>query len=588
MKSFILIILIIEFFLNNYLLSQINNGDDSKDLIELNYYEKSNSIKELFQKNGINQQEGIIFLITPNAAPRPEGMIYFAVEELRRRNYNGMVIGLINYRKYYSAMNYIKQRKFHFKCIIDTSGMIFNEIGLGRTPPFITIWDSSGSLINSKCLYGVSIKDSVFWEKFLYNKNSHLKPNINLISDHANIGYNNFDFNYNIPKTLKIIELQDDSLNPIGILKNIQIDPNEKFLIAQDNATLENKLFSLETGEIISILFPKLEIRKYFCLELTNEDFLEEERLLFAKTMLFGSLFWDNKTIKAISVLPEIKIQYQDNDTIFKYYNKYAILDFNIDSLKFTKVIPIDVNIHKTRFAVDCNTSIKTFDKTNNEIALRLRKGYPTYGFKIKDTSDGGNPILESFYEDTPLYYTYNIIDGKKVRAIGKLSNAHKKLGVGYAFVNPQISFNSQGYIIAQTLSPYLNFQTGRKLKLKTYFDEKLMEESNKTPEKLPLPDDIKHLADSAKAAILGIFSDDIFTIIIWKLKENALRLIDSKIFIVQKYNIANSKLIKEWQIPYNLENFELSDYNINPSDNKLITVYQSPLKTKIVFYFLN
>src|SRR3989339_904338 len=379
---------------------------------------------------------------------------------------------------------------------------------------------------------------------FLYNKNSHLKPNINLISDHANIGYNNFDFNYNIPKTLKIIELQDDSLNPIGILKNIQIDP--------------------------------------------NEDFLEEERLLFAKTMLFGSLFWDNKTIKTISVLPEIKIQYQDNDTIFKYYNKYAILDFNIDSLKFTKVIPIDVNIHKTRFAVDCNTSIKTFDKRNNEIALRLRKGYPTYGFKIKDTSDGGNPILESLYEDTPLYYTYNIIDGKKVRAIGKLSNAHKKLGVGYAFVNPQISFNSQGYIIAQTLSPYLNFQTGRKLKLKTYFDEKLMEESNKTPEKLPLPDDIKHLADSAKAAILGIFSDDIFTFIIWKLKEKELRLIDSKIFIVQKYNIANSKLIKEWQIPYNLENFELSDYNINPSDNKLITVYQSPLKTKIVFYFLN
>lgn len=584
-RKFIILSLYIILALLSSLFSfcQPNHDIDTKkpegtETIRLGFIGKSESIYKIIQNDPKGKNGAIVFLITPGAAPRFENFPNLVYDEIMQKGYKGTIFAIINFDKYYQAIKYIQERNYQFPCYFDSTGKIFKELNLATYPPFVTRWDSSGTIQYSQCLYGVSL-DSNLWNEII-NKEKTYSPENNSKSISKN-GFITDTFNLPELTLIKSIKLEEDSLHPNGKFYNLDISQNEKFFVANDFFDLKNKIFSLENGKLISTILPDAKMRKFFSKNIPDYIFDETEQKGYARTMLFQSKFLTNENILIISVFPEVKLDIKGADTNVQLYNKYALLKYNFYTNKFLKIIPIIFNEGESTMVEELSIMK---DLGNNEIALTYAKGYPTKGFSTSDTANGNNPIDKSFYNDTPLYYTYDIKTGETKRKIGKLWGANAKLGVGYALGGSQLCSNSSTYFYTSALSPYIETGNIDKIPLKTYYPKHLMEPGD-PPKELPTYDKIEQLSDSIGAFIVSMAASDRYLYTIWRLKESGETLLNSNIYILQKYDLISKNLIGEWLIPGVIDGRKLNSYMVEPNKNQLVGIYYNSMETYVDFF---
>jgi len=577
-KFFVRILLLFPLF---FLINQKILASDESENIENNkiFFEgKSESIYQLLQKEPRGKNGAIIFFITPNIAPRFENFPNLIYDGIMGKGYKGAIFAIIHSEKYYMTIDYLRERKYPFNCIIDSTGTIFKELNIPLYAPFITRWDSSGNIQYSICIGGQTL-DSNLWSDIIYSKKVY-PPAKNSISI-AKKGYILDTFSLQKIQLTKSINLQEDSLHPNGKFFKLDISENEKLLVASDYSVLKNKIFSLNEGKLISVLYPDINIRRFFSKNVPDYIFNQTENDNYARTMLFQSRFLDNKNIITIAVLPEVQLKPKNNDTTISLANKYVILNYNLVKNKFSEPIPIIFTMNEITSPYDL---IFMSDVKNNEFAMTFSKGYPAKGFSTADTANGNNPIDKSFYTDTPLYYTYDIKTGETKRKIGKLWGANEKLGVGYGLGGSQLCSNSSTYFYTSALSPYVETGNNEKIPLKTYYPKDLMEPGD-PPKELPTFDKIQQLSDSIGAFIVSMATSDKYLYTIWRLKESGETLLNSNIYILQKYDLNSKNLIGEWIIPGVIDGRKLNSYMIEPNKNKLIGIYYNSRETYVNFF---
>ncbi|MFN3269794.1 MAG: hypothetical protein ACK42G_04320, partial [Candidatus Kapaibacteriota bacterium] len=92
----------------------------SSDYFRIYFNGQSKNLLSVYQALNLTSDEIIVYFIYPNAAPRLETLINDSYNYIKKLNFTGDIIGVINYPKYWYAKNYIKRMGFPFKCIIDT------------------------------------------------------------------------------------------------------------------------------------------------------------------------------------------------------------------------------------------------------------------------------------------------------------------------------------------------------------------------------------------------------------------------------------------------------------------------------------
>ncbi len=557
------------------------------DLFRINFQEQSKNLLRIAREQNIKSEEIIVYFIYPKAAPRIENLIYTTYEQIRKEGFEGAIIGIINYPKYWFAMDYITKMKFPFKCLVDTSFEFWKEITPLEplVPTIVTRWDNQGYLLNYLDLYG-----------YEGNLSGFLKNNISSNTQethyyHTKNGYFKEDFkNLKFLTTKKHILIPEDSNSFFGLISSLKISPSGDKIFLLDRGTYKWKIYDITKKRVEKEIDLDLKTRKMFSPQLNDSLFvLFENRYSFAKYMLMDGILLNDSIFLIIGVLPDLRLEISSQDTFIYAYTRYSFIHYNLRKGIPDKVIPIKLEQVPEGFGVVPYTSLCSFSKSKCEVALKVTKGYPTTGFiKPTDTSFILNPITSSFYDFAPLFFAFNYETGEFTRIIGRLGDSHKKLAMGYYMCMPVISFvPKEDYCFVQSLSEFIE-TSKRKIEIKSYFESSLLPQNVRPVDSLPDVEFYRLISDSAKAMILDItyLKDKIY--LLWKLKEKNKSFYDSELLIIQKYDFSTGNLIEERLVPGNYYGFKFSTHFFDSNTNSFYCLYYNSLNTLIIEYILN
>jgi hypothetical protein len=556
------------------------------DLFYINFNEKSEFVKSIFNRIDYKEDELILLLINPNSAPRLEVNINNSLNAIYKVVPSSKVITLVGYPRLNSALNYIDKSNFNSKVLVDTSMILFDELKVRQAPPIFTKWSSKGELLNYQVLYGISPDDTNLWRDFYTNNRKKVIEKSVSERIIKNSGYDLNDFNkFKKPTLEKAIDLNESKDNSIGVLYGLTVDPNDKYLITTDNLTLKTLVFDLERGELSQELFLDYNQRKMFSKELPDVYFKEVEQRKTAGTLFFKPFFSKDKLI-VTATLPRVELNVVNGDSSLSLYNVGCLVKYKNKQKEFIldEVQEIEFNLNSK--VIPTHTNIGELNKTS--LPLPVIKGYPAVGFTKANRPKDEIPIFNEFFLDAPLFQMVDITNGRIEKNIGELSRINQVYGSGYYFNNPQITFYRNQYVVSQHLVPFLEFENKEKLMLKSYFDKQVIEIQRNKLDSAPSTEAMDIINIKSKAAIVQIktVKDDIF--VLWKLREKGKVVRNSSIYILQKYSINNKQLEYEKLVPFKYENLSLVDYKIDNRLNKLICLYQSPTKIKLLYYNIN
>ena len=139
-----------------------------EDYFQLKLKGRSEEVRKLLGHQPDRGERNILFLVNPMTCPRCEGLMLDLMRGVGRRASGGARLCVINYPRLSGAMAYASERRFPVNTVIDTSGALFAELGAEQSPPFISVWDSTGHLLFAQAIYGISNDDSVLWRNILH------------------------------------------------------------------------------------------------------------------------------------------------------------------------------------------------------------------------------------------------------------------------------------------------------------------------------------------------------------------------------------------------------------------------------------
>jgi hypothetical protein len=578
MKSLIIILLSI-------LLGQNLKAND--ELFSISNPQRSEFIRsEIFNKFKINSDEVILLLVSPNTAPRLEFLIKLTLENLAKVKVKPPYYTLVAYPRLYALEKYARSKSYNKNMILDTSMILFDQYHLRNVPPVLTRWSKNGELLNYFFIYGINLNE-VDWNSFL-NKRKKIDESRSAVDNISN-GYTKNDFKDKSSLEVRHeLLLQENENRPYGLFGGVVVDENNKYLVMTDYLSLETLIFDLSNGQEVDKLELDYEQRKIFSKELSDELFQSGEKRGIAATLFFKSFFDKDDNLYVTATLPQVVLTIDGLDSTIFYNNISCLVKYSLgqSGVSFKKIIKFNYDTYSN--LVMHHAIPGEFNQQNNEIAIPVMKGYPVSGFSKEGRLDEENPIKNKFYENAPLFCTYNVSTGNKVALIGKLSTINKKIGSGYYFANAQITYNNSNYFLSQHLVPYLQISDGSILKLKSYFNKDLVNElQNRILDTIPSTSDMDIIYENSDAAITSISANDKQLSVIWKIKESGKQIKDSEIEILQMYSLKNKDLIGEYLIPTSDSNLKLVSEYHNQKKNTLVCVYQNAMKTKIVFYKL-
>lgn len=557
------------------------------DLFKFNFHSQSQNLLRIAKKLNIKSEEIIVYFIYPKAAPRIESLIYSTYEEIRKERFDGAIIGIINYPKYWFAKDFVAKMEFPFKCIIDTSFEFWKEITIldPLVPTIVTRWNNKGYLLNYLDLYGYkgnlrgflknNIVSNIQKTQYYRTKNGYLKE------DFKNL-------KFLTPK--RHILISEDSNSFFGLISSFKIIPNVDKIFLLDRGTYTWKSYDIINKQVGKEIDLDLKTRKMFSQQLSDSLFvLFENKYSFAKYMLMDGILLNDSIFLIIGVLPDIRQEISSQDTFIYAYSKFSFIHYNYKRGEGEKAIPIKLEQIPDGFSAIPYSSLRSLNKNKSEVALVAAKGYPTSGFtKPTDTSYILNPITESFYNFTPLFFVFNYETGEFTRTIGRLGPSHQKLAMGYYMCMPVIRFlPEEDYCFVQSLSEFIE-TSKRKIEIKSYFESSLLSQNIRPVDSLPDVEFYRHISDSAKAQIQDITYSKNRIYLMWKLKEQNKSFFDSEILLIQKYDFTSGNLIEEYLVPSNYNGFKFSTHFVDTYNNSLYCLFYNSLNTLIVEYILN
>lgn len=540
---------------------------------------------EIFTKMMINSDEIILLLVSPNTVPRLEIFINLTLENLVRRDIKTPFYTFASYPRLYALKDYAKSKTYLKNMILDTSMVLFNEYNLINVPPVLTRWSKDGELLNYVFIYGIDLNNDTIWDNFLIKKR---KIAFNSESKDLKSGYTkeNFKLLKNLVKQKEIIIYEDKDIH-YGTLEGAVEDNSGKYLVATDYMFGNTLVFDLKTRKEISKLSLNYEQRKIFSKELDDSLFIRGERRGIAATLFFKPFFDQDNNLYITATLPRVELQIIGKDSSIYYHNVPCLIEYTLKSqnIKFKRIIELKDNQYNGKLATK-HIFAKEYNLLKNEITIPTSKGYPVSGFHKENRPDDENPITNVFYSDSPLFFTYDILSGEKTGVIGELNQINQKIGSGYYFANPMITYNKKNYFISQHLVSYIQVSDGSKLELKSYFNKNLIKDVlNRVLDTIPNTTDLDRFYQTSNAAISSINASDSILSVIWIIKEKGKQIKNSGIKLLQKYSLEDKSLIGEYIIPTTDNDFNLVNTYHNQKQNILICIYQNAINTKIIYY---
>lgn len=575
-------------------------GQEGDDYYSLNFSGRSAGIVNLLGQQRNRGGRNIVFLIDPMVCPRCEGAAITMMESLREVETGGALFCVLNYPRLGSVRNYAMRRRFPLPVAIDTSGAIFREIGLAQAPPFITVWDSVGRLLYAKAIFGVDTRDTTLWRDILRagsrNVTEAIGDQANPFASHnvaQSVGLAGASPDWKSPAAVRTIQLQEDSAHALGMVNFLAVNPDKSILTITDDLSLTVKGFAVADGRMLFELRPDFATRRFFSSELTDEEFTKFERMGISSTMYFSSIFTGGDTVVVSASLPrftrmvgEIDVEMPiDRDSAIEYMNMAAFLTYKIPEGRLLRIQEIQ-SPYDSLLVADHATTRLPFNRSTGEVALSVNKGYPLVGTTSAVAVGGNDPTLRAFYDDAPLYWTYDLRTGARRRVIGRLDSVCYRHGIGYAMASPSIAFDGEKFSVAQNPVASIVDEREESFPLKSYFNPDVLYPARMFT-RLPSVEALKHLADSSAAFIAAMerSNDDLY--LAWKVKRLGVPLIDDHFLVVQRYSIGGKTLREEWSIPHAGELGNLVDFTIAPADGEIHCIYQSAMRTHLVTYRL-
>lgn len=549
----------------------------------------SKEVVKLFDRQGGLGSRNVLFLVSPMTCPRCEGLAYDVMAKVKKRT-DDPALCAISYPRLPGAVDYIHRRGFPVTTIIDTMGTLFRELGLDQTPPFITVWDSTGNLLYSKALYGASNEDDEMWSYI--QGTSAVKVQEQVVAERfpqaASVGLSGPLPSWSRPKVAYKTQIQEDSACRLGMAGFPSVNKKRGLLALTDHLSLNVNIFDLKTGKRIYDLAPDYALRKTYSPDMGKIDFLRFEENGIAHTMFFGTYWKDDSTLIAAASFPE----FFETPTVMgdgrrgvnrSYYNAPVMVSYSMNTGKVKNLTRI-VTPPNSFLVVAHSSMTPAYDRKRDEIAIFVGKGYPFVGTTSAAAVGSGDPTNPTFYQNAPLFMTFSMKDGGQREIYGKLDDIHQRLGIGYANSAQRIAIDGDEHYYAQNLSPFVTTKSGKKIPLKSYFNPSIINSTEKATH-LPTVDEISVLTDSSGARIRAINVHNKKMYITWDLKQKGVLFGDSVYVVVQQYALPNGKLEKEWEIPYYAEDGKLADMAVDPALGEVLVIYQNLSSTTAVGY---
>jgi hypothetical protein len=564
---------------------QIADGGDA--YFKVRFGGRSQEMVKLLKNQPNVGPRNIAFLINPMTCPRCEGLAYEIMSRVEHDAGKGANFCVVSYPRLVSVVDYVQKRRFPVRTILDTTGTLFNELGLDQAPPFVTVWDSSGVLLYAKALYGVNVDDSTFWND-MRTATAH-QESASARRTAITVGMADVPSEWRTPTISFRRVLEEDSTSLLSAVSYPSIDLSRNLLAMMDNLSLTIKLYDLKSGRHLRDLAPDYPLRKMFSDDVGRTDFLNMERFGVAHTMFFGTNF-SGDTIFVSASLPEIReehVRYPNGELgqHLAYRNVASIVKYSIRSGKMLGVTRIETMVD-SGLNVSHAATPPVYNRRKGELALITGKGYPYTGTSTAAAMGKGNPTRREFYDNTPLFLTFDLETGRYKRRLGTLDTINRSLGIGYALASPRIAFDDRDHYIVQNPSSQVITGSGRRIDLKSYFNPHITGNAV-WHDSIPSIDEIAYLADSCGARITQLAAAKGKLYVVWHIKRSDVPFRKGYHILVQQYSTADGKLRHEWNIPQNTEDGKAADMGIDPTAGVAVCIYQTSMFSTAVGYRL-
>lgn len=559
---------------------------------KLPFHGVSREVVKLFDRQGGLGSRNVLFLVSPMTCPRCEGLAFDIMGKVKSRT-KEPALCVVSYPRLPGAVDYVQKRGFPVPTFIDTLGTLFHELGIDQTPPFITIWDSTGSLVYSKALYGSSNEDDEMWSYIQGTSQMEVQEHIvaERFPQASTVGLIAPFPEWKAPSVAYKTRIQEDSTCKLGVGGFPSVNRKRGLLAITDHLSLNVNIFDLKTGRRVFDLTPDYTLRKSFSPDMGKIDFLRYEENGIAHTMFFGTFWKDDSTLIAAASFPE----FFETPTVMgdgrrgvnrAYYNAAVMVAYSMNSGKVKDMKRI-VTPPNSFLVVAHSSMTPVYDRKRDEIAIYVGKGYPFVGTTSAAAVGSGDPTNPTFYNHAPLFMNFSMKDGTHRDTHGRLDSINLRLGIGYANSSQRIAISGDEYYYSQNLSPFITTKSGKKFRLKSYFNTSILN-SNEKATHLPTVDEIAVLTDSAGARIRSLDVHGKRMYVTWELKRKGMLFSDSVYVVVQHYSLPDGKLGNEWTIPYTMEDGKLADMSIDPAAGEAMVIYQNLSSTTAIAYKLD
>jgi hypothetical protein len=561
-------------------------SQEEENYFQLKVNGRSREVQRILDHQPGRGARNVLFLVSPMTCPRCEGMMFDLMRQLDERMPGGARVCVISYPRLSGAIAYAGERKFPAHTIIDTAGALFAELGLEQAPPFISVWDSTGLLLFSQAIYGLSNDDPVLWKNILHAeaKSSADAVPMPLRPRSLDVGYDETMVSWSAPVVERRVRLQEDSSCTLGVVGFPAVNRIGTAISLTDYLTLTARLFDLRSGRCLRSLAPDYELRKRFSPDIGKSEFLEYENSGIAHSMLFGGYFSSDTTMRLVGSLPEFKEVISRNvsegvGAQIAYYNAAVVIDYSISSGSADRVTRIQPP--KSELTVTHSVAAPVPSPTGKEIAVIVGKGYPYVGTTTATAVGPNNPLDPAFYGHAPLFTTFDPATGAPRRELGRLDTLCRRLGIGYALANPRIAFAGNDYFIAQNPVPYIVTGKGKTIPLRSYFNRNYLDTIGQAGH-LPSIEAIREMVEMVGGRVVDIAAQGNDLFVTWHVKRRGRPMKDDYLICVQRYSITKGSLTREWGIPFRSGDGTLAALTVDPRTRRAYCVYQTGASTTV------
>lgn len=445
--ALLLLVLFIAFFARG-----LSQTAQEKQLHQLHQIENSNkTVARFFKSLNIPYKSDTVyvFIVPPMNAARVEGGICPFVNLLRKAGVRADIITLAVFNRKRAAERYLQRRAFasDYNLVADEkllNSFVFSAGSL--LVPFITKFCvKSGELLSSYSLLGTIDSATVAWFITDLSKPKAKKP----VSKRAQITRRKTEaFRPGVGKRLKLL---DSDEYPLSTSYYASVNSSGTSFSLMDNLTNYIYVFDLNTGKLLSVLFPDSGEQKMF-IDVPEGLYQWLKRNNVVNSMYFSHDFCDDTTLVIAASLPRVTMDVTGNDTNLRYYNaavliKKNILNNNLISVASFQSLPDTI---RGRFS---HTGA-SFVQGGGLVFLPFDKGWPS-GSQLLDenTPRDENPFTDEFYQRNVYQFAVYTFDGKFVGLWGRLGDRFERLRLGYYPRGGLVRFGDGRYYLSDHYS---------------------------------------------------------------------------------------------------------------------------------------